>query len=65
MTEKFNETVAHAIHSMTLNALREFEPTAKVENGVPVVNPRLNDPAETELVIPHAPEEKLGNYDTI
>lgn len=46
---------------MTLNVLREFEPSAKAENGVPVVNPRLNDPTETERVVAHAPEEAMGN----
>lgn len=53
--------MAHAIHSLTLNELRKFEPTARKDNFVPVVNLRLNDPQETERVKQHAPEETLGN----
>eukprot|EP01062_Namystynia_karyoxenos_P037801 TRINITY_DN2749_c0_g1_i11.p2 TRINITY_DN2749_c0_g1~~TRINITY_DN2749_c0_g1_i11.p2 ORF type:complete len:250 (+),score=101.47 TRINITY_DN2749_c0_g1_i11:84-752(+) len=34
----FNETVAHAIHSMTVEGLRLFNPQAGPRNGVPTVN---------------------------
>ncbi|KAF6032537.1 hypothetical protein EB796_009138 [Bugula neritina] len=60
LSPNFNETIAHAIHSLTLNELRKFNPLAEELNGVPVVNPRLNDPTETERVIPHAPEEEIN-----
>jgi len=61
LSPNFNETIAHAIHSLTLNELRKFNPLAVELNGVPVVNPRLNDRTETERVIPHAPEEEISN----
>lgn len=33
------------------------------ENGIPVVNPRLNDPTTTIRVIPNAPYEHPGKTD--
>ena len=60
MSTNYNETIAHAIHSLTLNELRKFNPEAKEENGIPVVNPRLNDPTTTTRVVSHAPMEMLG-----
>ena len=60
MSKNLNETIAHAIHSRTLNELRKFNPDAEIDNGVPVVNPRLNDPTTNVRVVPNAPEEAIG-----
>ena len=60
MSSNFNETIAHAIHSLTLNELRKFNPEAKENNGVPVVNPRINDPTISNRVVSHAPSETIG-----
>ena len=60
MSKNLNETIAHAIHSLTLNELRKFNPDAEIDNGVPVVNPRLNDPTTNVRVVPNAPEEAIG-----
>ena len=34
VSQRFNETVAHAIHSMTVQGLRLFNPRATVKNKV-------------------------------
>lgn len=60
LSPNFNESVAHAIHSITWNELLKFEDNAPVLNGIPVVNPRLNDPNETERVTMNAPVESIG-----
>lgn len=64
MSKNLNETIAHAIHSLTLNELRKFNPNARADNGVPVVNPRLNDPTTSDRVILNAPEEMIGELDS-
>eukprot|EP00656_Telonema_subtile_P008728 TRINITY_DN1407_c0_g1_i4.p1 TRINITY_DN1407_c0_g1~~TRINITY_DN1407_c0_g1_i4.p1 ORF type:complete len:140 (-),score=28.87 TRINITY_DN1407_c0_g1_i4:4-423(-) len=38
VSTRFDETIAHAIHSITLNELQKFNPTATAQNGVPTVN---------------------------
>ena len=36
VSRRFNETVAHAVHSMTVQGLRLFNPRASANNGVSV-----------------------------
>lgn len=43
MSENFNETVAHTIHSMTVQGLRMFNPRATEQNNVPTVNHDISD----------------------
>ena len=52
-----NETIAHAIHSMTVEGLQLFNPRATVENDVPTVN---MDRHSDIKVVPYAPEDTLG-----
>ena len=57
-SSNFNETIAHAIHSMTVQGLQLFNPRATEDNKVPTVN---MDRHSEQKVIPYAPEDKLGN----
>lgn len=55
----FNETIAHAIHSITLEDLRMFNPNTAIKNGVPTVNMVLTDP---ESIVPNAPSVDVGDH---
>ncbi|KAK6177000.1 hypothetical protein SNE40_015195 [Patella caerulea] len=57
LSGNFNETIAHAIHSMNMDALRMFNPHATEENNIPTVN---HDLSHKNKVLPFAPEETLG-----
>jgi len=48
----FNHTIAHAIHSMTLEGLHLFHPQATATNGIPTVNRDTN----TGGIVDDAPE---------
>ena len=43
LSPNFNETIAHAIHSMTVQGLRMFNPRATEDNTVPTVNHDISD----------------------
>ncbi len=43
MSNNFNETIAHTIHSMTVQGLRMFNPRATEQNNVPTVNHDISD----------------------
>lgn len=43
LSRNFNETIAHTIHSMTVQGLRLFNPRATVDNRVPTVNHNIKD----------------------
>ncbi|XP_046341457.2 uncharacterized protein LOC124122415 [Haliotis rufescens] len=58
MSKNFNETVAHAIHSMTVQGLRMFSKHASEDNNVPTVN---HDLSGVKLVRPYAPNDLLGS----
>eukprot|EP00662_Eupelagonemidae_sp_cell21_P006306 gene6306-62619_t len=49
----FNETVAHAIHSLTAEGLRLFNPKVTGHNGVPTVNRNMRSATK---VVEDAPE---------
>jgi len=51
----FNETIAHAIHAMTLIDLQEFDPMATEANKVPTVNLYVSNVNVEDRVIDHAP----------
>ena len=57
-SRNFNETIAHAIHSMTVEALKTFNPRATEQNNIPTVN---LDRSSSEKVLPHAPSKPMGN----
>ncbi|KAJ7387007.1 hypothetical protein OS493_003970 [Desmophyllum pertusum] len=58
LSRNFNETIAHTIHSMTVQGLRLFNPRATAENLVPTVNHNIQD--KGHLVLPFAPEDPRG-----
>jgi len=58
LSNNFNETIAHAIHSITVPALRLYNSRATVNNVIPTVNQDLHNGAK---VLPYAPDEPLGN----
>ena len=43
MSDNMNETIAHTIHSMTVQGLRMFNPRATENNQVPTVNHDISD----------------------
>ena len=43
LSPNFNETIAHSIHSMTVQGLRLFNPRATEDNRVPTVNHDIHD----------------------
>ena len=56
-SSNLNETVAHAIHSMTVQGLQLFNPRATERNSVPTVN---MDRHSEQKVVPYAPEDPIG-----
>ncbi|KAK3104111.1 hypothetical protein FSP39_024502 [Pinctada imbricata] len=58
ISSRFNETIAHAIHSMTVEGLKLFEPFASEKNSIPTVNQDLSKP---EKVLPFAPDVQTGS----
>jgi hypothetical protein len=58
LSEKYNESIAHAIHSMNTIGLQLFCPYATQNNAIPTVNHNLK---EESKVINYAPDLKLGN----
>ncbi len=57
-SSNFNETVAHAIHSMTVEGLHLFNPRANEKNTVPTVNMDRHAPVN---MVPYAPEDPVGS----
>ncbi len=57
-SSNFNETIAHAIHSMTVQGLQMFNPRATEDNHIPTVNMDRRAP---EKVIPYAPNDFVGS----
>lgn len=58
LSANYNETIAHAIHSMTVQGLQMFNPRATLDNRVPTVNMDRHSP---QKVIPFAPDDPLGS----
>lgn len=58
LSSNFNETIAHAIHSMTVQGLRLFNPRATENNGIPTVNHNLHS-ADGVKVLMNAPNDQL------
>ena len=51
LSPNFNETIAHSIHSMTVQGLRLFNPRATEDNRVPTVNHDIHDEVTSSVVI--------------
>lgn len=56
-SSNYNETIAHAIHAMTVQGLQLFNPRATERNSVPTVN---MDRHSDQKVVPYAPEDPIG-----
>lgn len=54
----YNETIAHTIHSMTVQGLQMFNPKATEKNTVPTVN---MDRHSDDKVVRYAPNDMLGD----
>eukprot|EP00656_Telonema_subtile_P008727 TRINITY_DN1407_c0_g1_i3.p1 TRINITY_DN1407_c0_g1~~TRINITY_DN1407_c0_g1_i3.p1 ORF type:complete len:226 (+),score=55.42 TRINITY_DN1407_c0_g1_i3:209-886(+) len=64
VSTRFDETIAHAIHSITLNELQKFNPTATAQNGVPTVN-RAIAGLPADKVVADAPQLNIpGDFET-
>lgn len=44
LAPNYHENIAHAVHSMTVQGLRMFNPQATVKNAVPTVNLNVSHP---------------------
>lgn len=58
LSSNYNETIAHAIHSMTVQGLRLFNPRANENNGIPTVNHNLHDASGVKVLM-YAPDDIL------
>lgn len=58
LSSNYNETIAHAIHSMTVQGLRLFNPRANENNGIPTVNHNLHDASGVKVLM-YAPNDPL------
>lgn len=53
LSRNYNETIAHAIHSMTVEGLRMFDPSASEQNKIPTVNQDLSQEQKVLGFAPH------------
>lgn len=58
LSPNFNETIAHAIHSMTVQGLQLFNPRAHPDNNIPTVNHNLHDKSGVTVLM-YAPNDPL------
>lgn len=58
LSTRYWEAVAHAVHSLDLQSLQEFNPQASEENHIPTVNLNLRD---TKKVLENAPNNPVGH----
>jgi len=57
LSTNFNETIAHSIHSITVQGLQLFNERATIDNHVPTVNHDLHGKGPKVLL--YAPDDKL------
>jgi len=57
-SSNFNETIGHAIHSMTVQGLQLFNPRADEHNTIPTVNHNLHDKTGVKVLM-YAPNDPL------
>lgn len=58
LSSNYNESIAHAIHSMTVQGLQLFNPRANEQNTVPTVNHNLHDKNGVKVLL-YAPDDRL------
>lgn len=58
LSANFNETIGHAIHSMTVQGLQLFNPRASESNHIPTVNHNLHDKSGKKVLM-YAPDDPL------
>lgn len=58
LSANLNETIAHAIHSMTVQGLQLFNPRANEHNTIPTVNHNLHSKTEGKVLM-YAPNDPL------
>jgi hypothetical protein len=58
LSSNYNETIAHAIHSMTVQGLQLFNPRATENNNIPTVNLNLHDKTGVK-VLQYAPNDPI------
>jgi hypothetical protein len=58
LSSNFNETIAHAIHSMTVQGLQLFNPRANEVNTIPTVNHNLHAKDGIKVLM-YAPNDPL------
>jgi hypothetical protein len=60
LSANYNETIGHAIHSMTVQGLKLFNPRANEQNQIPTVNHNLHDKNGVKVLM-YAPNDPLPN----
>ena len=58
LSPNYNETIAHAIHSMTVEGLTLFSDRVTDKNYIPTVN---QDISQANLVLEHAPRDPINH----
>lgn len=58
LSSNYNESIAHAIHSMTVQGLKLFNPRANGNNNIPTVNHNLHDKNGVKVLM-YAPDDPL------
>jgi hypothetical protein len=58
LSANLNESIAHAIHSMTVQGLQLFNPHANEQNTIPTVNHNLHS-KDAPKVLMYAPNDPL------
>ena len=51
LTDRYSENVAHAVHSMTVQGLKLFNPKATEKNSIPTVNHNVSAPNKVFITI--------------
>ena len=58
LSSNYNESIGHAIHSMTVQGLQLFNPRATEQNNIPTVNHNLHDKSGVKVLM-YAPNDPL------
>jgi hypothetical protein len=61
LSNRFPGVVSHGIHSLTVDALRQFKPTVTEKNGIPTVNLNLTS---LDAVLANAPDTGHSHFKT-
>lgn len=58
LSSNYNESIGHAIHSMTVQGLQLFNPRANEQNTIPTVNHNLHDKSGLKVIM-YAPNDPV------